>query len=518
MTAGWLASVVAGPVESPDASPIQIASRLELAVDPRWIDQMKGLQLRQHSPQPREIVLRKTGGNGYMTVLKDGPVYRMYYRYIVPSDDPDGHEFYCYAESRDGIHWIKPDLGLFDIPGTDERNAITEENKARPGDDDPDHFPCVSHNLRPFLDYRSGVVVDERYKALGGGYNSGSSNAGYWALVSGDGIHWRKLCKDWVIDRSNWPHGSDSTPACVFWSEAEEKYVAYIRIRVNRDNPTIGQVGGLRWIGRITSADFIRWSKVTPMRPMSSAGPDAEKIAGRSMHYYTNETQPYYRNPHLYVATPARFFVGTAFRRDQIGQLPEEMKSYPPDAAGAGYTDAILLTTRPGRLDYRRPFAEAFLRPGLDVRSWGNRSTYPNVNLVPTSDSEMSFYVRHGAAAYGYIQRYALRADGFASVAAPLEGGELITRPLLFDRMNGEVNLQINYSTSGAGSVRIEIQDVHGNAVPGLALADAEPNVGDAIDQPVRWQSGSNVSRLAGTPLRLRIVMHDADLYSFRFQ
>ena len=130
----------------------------------------------------------------------------------------------------------------------------------------------------------------------------------------------------------------------------------------------------------------------------------------------------------------------------------------------------------------------------------------------------MSFYVRHGAAAYGYIQRYALRADGFASVAAPLEGGELITRPLLFDRMNGEVNLQINYSTSGAGSVRIEIQDVHGNAVPGLALADAEPNVGDAIDQPVRWQSGSNVSRLAGTPLRLRIVMHDADLYSFRFQ
>jgi hypothetical protein len=115
-----------------------------------------------------------------------------------------------------------------------------------------------------------------------------------------------------VIDRTNWQHGSDSTPACAFWSETEQRYVAYIRIRVNPDNPTDGRVGGLRWIGRITSEDFIRWSKVTPMRPLEGK-PDAGKIAGRPMHYYTNETQPYFRNRQLLIATPTRFFEGTGF-------------------------------------------------------------------------------------------------------------------------------------------------------------------------------------------------------------
>jgi len=49
---------------------------------------------------------------------------------------------------------------------------------AHPGDDDPDHFPCISHNLRPFVDTRPGVSAGERFKALGGGYNSGSPEAG----------------------------------------------------------------------------------------------------------------------------------------------------------------------------------------------------------------------------------------------------------------------------------------------------------------------------------------------------
>ena len=35
-----------------------------------------------------------------------------------------------------------------------------------------------------------------------------------------------------------------------------------------------------------------------------------------------------------------------------------------------GYTDAILLTTRPSELEYRQQFEEAYLRPGPDIRSW----------------------------------------------------------------------------------------------------------------------------------------------------
>ena len=35
-----------------------------------------------------------------------------------------------------------------------------------------------------------------------------------------------------------------------------------------------------------------------------------------------------------------------------------------------GYTDAILLTTRPSELEFRQPFEEDYLRPGPDIRNW----------------------------------------------------------------------------------------------------------------------------------------------------
>ena len=160
---------------------------------------MNGVHLQQHHPVPREIALESPPGVvdpkrnswesllGYLSVLKDGDVYRMYYRHVAPKKVPDGHEFFCYAESRDAIEWTKPNLRLFTIPGSDDRNAITEENMAEPGDEGTDHTPCISHNMRPFIDTRPGVPEEERYKALGGGFNSGSAPAGYWALVSADG-------------------------------------------------------------------------------------------------------------------------------------------------------------------------------------------------------------------------------------------------------------------------------------------------------------------------------------------
>jgi hypothetical protein len=33
----------------------------------------------------------------------------------------------------------------------------------------------------------------------------------------------------------------------------------------------------------------------------------------------------------------------------------------------------------------------------------------------------------------------------------------------------------------------------------------------------VPWKQGSDVSKLAGQPIRLRFVMREADLYAFRF-
>jgi len=76
----------------------------------------------------------------------------------------------------------------------------------------------------------------------------------------------------------------------------------------------------------------------------------------------------------------------------------------------------------------------------------------------------------------------------------------------------------MNFSTSVAGGIRVEIQDAEGKPIPGFTLADCPEIFGDALQRAVAWKSGPDVSRLAGRPVRLRFVMKDADLYSFRFR
>ncbi|HUG69771.1 MAG TPA: hypothetical protein VMM76_18610 [Pirellulaceae bacterium] len=97
---------------------------------------------------------------------------------------------------------------------------------------------------------------------------------------------------------------------------------------------------------------------------------------------------------------------------------------------------------------------------------------------------------------------------------ASRQGGELITRPLRFDGSR----LLLNFATSAAGSVRVELQDTQGRPIPGFALDDCPEHFGDTVERAVTWNSGSDVGRLAGQPIRVRFVLHDADLYSWQFR
>ena len=163
--------------------------------------------------------------------------------------------------------------------------------------------------------------------------------------------------------------------------------------------------------------------------------------------------------------------------------------------------------TARGDSHYDRTFREAFIRPGLDPARWGNRSNYAALNVVPTGPAEMSIYATP-------FRRFALRTDGFASIHAGANPGEMLTRPLRF----AGSQLSINYSTSAGGSLRVEIQDVDGEPVPGLALADCRTQVGDTIDQIVSWGRDADVSAVTGRPVRLRFVLQDADLFAIQFR
>jgi hypothetical protein len=69
-----------------------------------------------------------------------------------------------------------------------------------------------------------------------------------------------------------------------------------------------------------------------------------------------------------------------------------------------------------------------------------------------------------------------------------------------------------------AGSVRVELQDAAGTPLAGFTAADCPEIIGDEIERVVRGKAGPGVGSFAGTPVRLRFILADADVFSFRFR
>ena len=222
-------------------SPIDIGTRLELMVDDHLFGVfMGGARQRLHHPVPREIAIKHDApweGNkcAYHTVFSDGDVYRMYYRgaqYNLENNKiVQGHQqVTCYAESKDGIIWEKPNLKLFEFEGSKENNIIWASGR-------------TTHNFAPFKDANPNAADDQRYKAFAYPETGPKSIS---TFASPDGIHWRLLSRNPVITKGRFDSQNNA-----FWDEVREEYRAYYRDF--RD--------GFRDIRMATSKDFINWSE-----------------------------------------------------------------------------------------------------------------------------------------------------------------------------------------------------------------------------------------------------------------
>ncbi|NOY00070.1 MAG: hypothetical protein GXP30_10105 [Verrucomicrobia bacterium] len=462
---------------------LDIGSRRELFVDHYLIDKTKDVGMVLHQPRDEGPVLNfDKAWEGpfciYSTVIKDGDLYRLYYRgKPTATKDGDENERTCYAESKDGIHWTRPELTLFTVDGHEKNNVVLADAAPLP------------HNFSPMLDTRPGVSADQRFKALAGSMWGG----GLVAFASADGIRWKKMQEKPVIPKeiAAFDYMFDSQNVA-FWSQAEERYLCYFRVFEKK----------IRRICRSESDDFIHWSTPVLM--------EYEK-QGKSMpieQLYTNQTHAYFRAPHIYVATAARFMPGRQVLSEAQAKAINVDPKYFKDTS-----DSIFMTTRGGSV-YERTFMSGQIRPGIGARNWVSRTNYPALNVVQTGPTEMSIYTNADyAQPTAHLRRYSLRLDGFSSLRAAYEGGEMLTKPLIFSGKK----LEINFSTSAAGGIKVEIQDQDGKVIPGFSLKEAAEQIGNEIDRVVSWKGGDDVSSLAGKPVRLRFVMKDADIFALKF-
>lgn len=490
---------------------LDIGSRRELFVDGALVERFAGkTELRLHHPVPQEIALVHDApwegtGCGYHSLFKDGDRYRMYYKawqltVTAPGKVATGEHptFCCYAESEDGIHWRKPELGLHEFKGSKANNIVfvsepVGQFKSEPGE------PSV------FKDENPNAPADSRYKAL-----LRASPKGLLAFKSSDGLHWSPMSDTPVIT-----DGAFDSQNLAFWDAPHGEYRAYWRIFTKGN--LYGKPASIRAIRTATSKDFLHWENQKDLKYVDS--PDEQ--------LYTSQVRPYFRAPQLYLGFPTRYI--ERGWSDAMRALPDAenrewraQASKPSQRYGLAVTEALFMASRDGVLFKR--WNEAFLPPGPEhPGSWAYGNQYIGWQMLETKSAlsgapdEISLYAteNYWLGAHGSVlRRYTLRMDGFVSAQAPMSGGDLITRPIRFQGKR----LALNFATSAAGSVRVELQDAEGHTLPGFSLEDCPPLFGNTLERNVTWTQGADLGALAGKPVRLRFEIKDGDLYSFQFK
>ena len=436
----------------------------ELFVDGAAIDELAGdIKQRLHQPVPKQVVLttdKPWEGNtsAYFTLFRDADLFRMYYRgshFIEKTRKPAHREVTCYAESRDGIHWTKPELGLFEFNGTKKNNIVWDG--------------IGTHCFTVFRDTNPACDPQARYKAISRGRPKGKK--GLYVFQSADAIHWKLMHNEPVIT-----DGAFDSQNLAFWDPQIGRYREYHRTFVQ----------GKRAIMTGTSADFVQWTK--PVLVSYQDGVPAQ-------HLYTNAVQPYPRAPQILIGFPTRF-------------LPDQGQRVEP----------TLMASRDGVHFHRWLDAVVPESAPKDRRgNRSNYMTWGLLDL-PNRPKHYSVYATEAyyTGPDSRVRRFEYRKDGFVSVRGGKQGGQLLTKPIRLGKL--AERLTLNSTIDPGGSIRVSLERTDGTPVNGFSAEECKPLPADSLNHTVTWKAGADLSSLKGQQVRLRFHIKQADVYAYQFQ
>jgi len=339
---------------------------------------------------------------------------------------------------------------------------------------------------------------------------------GLWAMRSPDGIHWEPY-----PDQPNPRNAMCDVQNMLFWDDRLQLYVGYIRVRdtqVVDEAAEAGGMGSYRCVGRITSPDFREWSPLeivfeADAQDLGIPVPSQRDDPRPNIDFYTNCAMKYPWAQDVYLMLPSAYY-------------------HWGDNDWPATMDIQLMTSRDGVRWDRSGDRKPFLRRGLDGNHTSGIPTgclYANPWLIPAGDELWLYYSglnrlhggigrvesedEQGLGEYSGIFRASLRRDGFISADAAYAGGELVTPEV---RHSGRT-LTLNCDAGAGGWLKVELLDHEGHSLPGFELETADAVLGNGVCKTVTWQGRSDVSAVAGRPLRLRFLMRDVKLYSFQF-
>jgi hypothetical protein len=465
------------------------------------------LRRRVHQPvrDPQEPVLRpeKPSDGTSVTPLhvvfdKERKMWRMWYQ----AHDPKLQEervklgkskygnvgepqpiYCCYSESPDGIHWNRPNLGIygdtnvvfkgfsyvagntFILPGTIGSPRRKERDPTGPNVIPPPHVGGYSDQY---------IMVNCEWVS--------DMKGGIYIAHSPDGLRWKYPNDE--------PHvfGESDTWNCMVWNPERQVFMLYMRgwhcAAVNW--PALGKGNPRRRVNYSESKDLKMWTE-----PQQIVTPDEL------------DTNDYYG---LQVFRYADYWLGQLWIYDDDVEETIEIE---------------LIWSREGIQWSRLPERQKFLRRGRP----GDQDGYmviPAQEPVVVGNEMFVYYTGHpqphGAAdanvsSTGYRGR--LRRDGFISLDAGLPHGALISRPFTLQSDRIEINAAAHHGEIVAELVEPYYHEPEGKPIEGFTAKDFDVFKGDSLAHKLSWRGTSDLSSLKGRRVMLRMLLQRAELYSF---
>lgn len=378
----------------------------------------------------------------------------------------------AYAYSKDGLRWEKPSLDVVD--GT---------NIVRPVDGDrrdgttawldlAEPKPSRRYKLLQIMHHRPGGMADSRCELF----------------FSGDGIHWTKAAA------GNTRVSGERTT--LFYNPFRKVWVFSIRNNVGgrsrdyHEDPDV--VRGLRQY-EVKKTPWVGADRLDP-QPL-----------GRPCQLYTLDCVAY---------------------ESLILGLFSIWRGDPGRGERPKWTDVCLGYSRDG-FHWSRPDREPLV-PLADDRTAWNYGYVQSVGggCLVVGDT-LYFYLSGSAARVrsaeppggtgytglvgtGYTGLATLRRDGFVSMDAGSTGGTLTTRPVSFQGKHLFVNVAV-----AQGTLRVEVLDGADHVIAPFSQDHCIPIRADTTLVPVTWKGASDLSVLAGTPVKFRFHLHSGSLYAF---
>jgi hypothetical protein len=458
-----------------------------LAIDSSVFESTEGLSLslmeaRKFSGNP-VLKNRPEGPDawraGFPWVVMDGGRFRMWYM----GRDAAGEYFTCYAESRDGYHWERPELGLFEHRGSKANNICY-----------PGHAlmttvyldPAATDPAKRYIGVMYGQITEEHLNDEQRRQYGKTQPSVKGIAFSPDGLRWQ------VAEQPLFP-----IPAKVEGGTLLRMNNRWILVHQQNagEFPEVNR--GSRFLRTSSSDNLIDW-----------------QLDNHPAFFF----DPRFRGAIQTHVTPGYLNYGNvAVAAQGILYDNEELIDHE--------TDLTLLLTNDGQ-QWRQPKPNQplsyLLRRG-DRESW-DRSFVVQGNFVNNGDKTLLYY---NGSQWGNVDTDGIQIgvaelslDGYGSLAPKIGwdfgkpgpfSGTAVTRPIRLHKAGLRLYLNLRGGMADGDSVRAALLTAEGRAIPGFGFDDCEPINATSPGHPVNWQGGKTLDSLSDTAVKVavKIVAHN---------